>query len=130
MLHAEQPTSMTYDDTTNILTIYYKEKRIELEGCTRDNSAPEFTRKNLFKVQDRMIFNIAGVTQVSFANMLKKGAWCSGKRPKHLRDCMQVSIVELRPWLKTECKSCKYGDRQGSFGHYHLQKSMVAAPLT
>lgn len=130
MLSAEEAQRITYDEETNTLTVFYRDRKVMFEGCARDQSAPEFNRKTLFQIEDRMTFNIAGVTAVSFINRSVKSAWCSGRRPKHLRDCTKVPMVKLRPWLNGECKSCVYGDRKGSFGHYFLQKSMIAASLT
>lgn len=130
MLRAEQAQHITFNNDTNVLTVVYRDQKIMFPGCARDDSAPEFNRKTLFQIEDRMKFNISGVSAVSFINRSVRTAWCSGRRPKHLRDCTKLQMVELRPWLKGECKTCVHGDRQGSLGHYYLQKSMVAAPLT
>ena len=105
-----------YDEDANVLTVFYRDRAVEFNGFTREE-APEFTRQTLFYVKESMTFNVAGVTHVSFLNRFVRSARCAGKRPKHLRDCAQKSIIERRPWLKRECNACTYGDRQGSLGH-------------
>ena len=128
MLRADTPQRLIHDVETNRLTVYYHDTHIVLKGCTRDDNAPEFNRKNLFSIEDRMTFNISGVAKVSFVNRHIGGATCPSRRPRHLRTC--GSILEMRPWLRRTCKTCIHGDRQGSLGHYYQQKSMIAAPLT
>ena len=43
--------------------------------------------------------------------------------------CNSARIIDIRPWLRTN-RPCLHSDRQGTFGHYSLQYSLIAAPLT
>lgn len=134
MLRSDDPQKMSYDPASNVLHVFYRDEVVELKGHMRDEEAPTFTKKSLFMVRKKMTFNISGVDLVSFVNATKtacRGSVGAGRIPKHLRDCRApISMIELRPWLKGACKTCISTDRQGSFGAYMRQSSMVAAPLT
>ena len=130
MIRAVRPLAVRFDETQKMLTLHYRDEVVHIAACARDDCAPHFTRKNIDKVEAGMIFNVTGVQAVSFVNAEARGRLCAGKRPKHLRDCAAVSIVEIRPWLRGKCRSCLGTDRKGSFGHYYTQRSFVAAPLT
>lgn len=128
MTSTERPLRMEFEDTTSSLTIFYRTRTVRLQGCKRDKSAPVYNRKTICQAEEDALFNVEGIDTVSFVNVGIR------RLAKHsvvqVPNCTAMSMVELRPWLRGECRTCLWCDRQGSFGHYFVQHSFVAAPLT
>lgn len=82
--------------------------------------APTINVRRIRRVKETTVFNLPGMKGMSFVSEL----------PYHNSRCgvSNWSMIELRPWLRDG--RCMYGERQGTFGHYFTQSSMMAAPLT
>lgn len=87
---------------------------------THDPTAAVVNVRRIRRVGQNETFNVPGMHGVSFV---------SGESSLESECAVKAwSMIQLRPWLRDG--RCMYGDRQGTFGHYFTQCSMIAAPLT
>ena len=112
---------MKFDRVHGHLDVEFSNNRHRrFDVVTRNDSLRTIGARSLNTLQTDEAFNVRGIYDVSFVGDTKCYRSRCGVQP--------LSMPQLRPWLKDG--RCMYGDRQGTFGHYFLQNSGVAAPLT
>lgn len=139
-LHAEIPQRISYDETADVLSVVYDDEIVDFTPTDEyDPDAKEITVKTIYTVNLNEKFNVYGVANRTFKNVLPadKRTFSNGeprefrerRRCRHLCTRAPISTIETRPWLKDPDRPVRT-DRKGTLGHYEPQFDGKAAPAT